>query len=113
VYYCISVFVVASLIHFYYFYKKNLSVGTDPTYPAVKPVTASLIARHEVETTRTSGGPSLEAVKKGKNKGERLARSRSQDHPPWVLSFLSFLDGQNGIEDENYAQWDENELADF
>jgi hypothetical protein len=94
-------------------YKQNLSVGTDPTYPAVKPVTASLIARHEAETTRTSGGPSPEAVKKGKKKGERLARSRSQDHPPWVLSFLSFLDGQNGLGGENYGQWDENELADF
>jgi hypothetical protein len=94
-------------------YKQNLSVGTDPTYPAVKPVTAPLVARHEAETTRTSGGPSPEAVKKGKKKGERLTRSRSQDHPPWVLSFLSFLDGRNGLGGENYGQWDENELADF
>ena len=83
------------------------------TYPAVKPVTTSLIAWHEVETTHTSGGPSPEAVKKGKKKGERLTRSPSQDHPPWVLSFLSFLDGRNGLGGENYGQWDENELADF
>jgi hypothetical protein len=47
-------------------YKKNLFVGTDPTYLAVKPVTTFLIARHEAETTRTSGGPSPEAVMKGK-----------------------------------------------
>jgi hypothetical protein len=50
---------------------------------------------------------------KGKKKGERLTRSLSQDHPPWVLSFLNFLDGQNGLGDESYGQWDENELADF
>jgi hypothetical protein len=79
----------------------------------VKSVKVSLIGRNEVETTRTSCGPSPEAVKKGKKKGERLARSHSQDHPPWVLSFLSFLDGQNGLGGENYGQWDENELADF
>ena len=46
-------------------YKQNMSVGTDPTYPAVKPVTTPLVARHEAETTRTSGGPSPEKVKKG------------------------------------------------
>ena len=94
-------------------YKQNLSVGTDPTYPAVKPVTAPLVARHEVEATRTSSGPSPEAVKKGKKKGERLTRSRSQDHPPWVVYFLNFLDGRNGLGDEIYGQWGENELADF
>jgi hypothetical protein len=43
-----------------------MSIGTDPTYPAVKPVTTSLIARHEAETTHTSDGPSPEAVMKGK-----------------------------------------------
>jgi hypothetical protein len=79
----------------------------------VKPVTASLVARHEAEATRTTGGPSPEAVKKGKKKGERLTRSPSQDHPPWVLSFLNFLDGRNGLGDEIYGQWGENELADF
>jgi hypothetical protein len=47
-------------------YKKNLSVGTDPTYPTVKPVTTSLIAWHEEETTHTSDGPFPEAVMKGK-----------------------------------------------
>jgi hypothetical protein len=94
-------------------YKQNLSVGTDPTYPVAKPVTTPLVARHEAEAICTSGGPLPEVVKKGKKKGERLARSRSQDHPPWVLSFLSFLDGQNGLGDENYGQWDENELTDF
>ena len=94
-------------------YKNNLSVGTDLTYPVAKPVTTPLVARHEAETTRTSGGPSPEVVKKGKNKGERLTKSRSQDHPPWVLSFLNFLDGRNGLGDEIYEQWDENELADF
>jgi hypothetical protein len=30
-----------------------------------------------------------------------------------VLSFLNFLDGQNGLGNEIYGQWDENELADF
>jgi len=34
-------------------YKKNMSVGTDPTYPAVKLVTTFFIAQHEVETTCT------------------------------------------------------------
>jgi hypothetical protein len=47
-------------------YKQNLSIGTDPTYPTVKPVTTFLIARHEAETTHTSGGPFPEAVMKGK-----------------------------------------------
>jgi hypothetical protein len=47
-------------------YKKNLSVGTDPTYLVVKPVTTFLIAQHEAETTWTLSGPSLEAVMKGK-----------------------------------------------
>jgi hypothetical protein len=50
---------------------------------------------------------------KGKKKGERLARSLSQDHPPWVLSFLNFLDGQNGLRDESYGQWDKRELTNF
>ena len=94
-------------------YKQNLFVGTDPTYPAMKSVIAPLVAQHEAQTTHTLSGPSPEAVKKGKKKGERLTRSPSQDHPPWVLSFLSFLDDQNGLGGENYGQWDENELADF
>jgi hypothetical protein len=46
-------------------YKKNLFVGIDPTYPAVKPITSSLIAQYEVETTQTSYGPSPEEVMKG------------------------------------------------
>jgi hypothetical protein len=48
-------------------YKQNQFVGTDPIYPAVKPVITFLIARHEAETTRTSDGPLLEAVMKGEN----------------------------------------------
>jgi hypothetical protein len=79
----------------------------------MKLVTSPLVAQHEAETTYTLGGPSPKEVKKGKNKGEILTRSRSRDHPPWVLSFLSFLDGQNGLGGENYEQWDENKLADF
>ena len=63
-------------------YKQNLSFGTDPTYLAVKSITASLIARYETETTHTSGVPSTESLNKGKKKGERLTRSPSQDHPP-------------------------------
>jgi hypothetical protein len=69
----------------------------------VKLVIASLIAWHEAKTIYTSGGPLPEVVKKGKNKGERLTGSLSQDHPPSVLSFLSFLDGQNGLGGENYG----------
>jgi hypothetical protein len=58
-------------------YKQNLSFGTDPTYPVVKPVTASLIAWYETETTHTSRGPSPKVVMKGKKKGERLTISLS------------------------------------
>jgi hypothetical protein len=47
-------------------YKKNMSIGIDPTCLNVNPVTSSLIARHEAKTTHTSDGPSLEVVKKGK-----------------------------------------------
>jgi len=57
---------VYTLVHGILCYKKNMFVGTDPTYPVVKPVTASLIAWHEAETTCTSDGPSPEAVMKGK-----------------------------------------------
>jgi hypothetical protein len=46
-------------------------------------------------------------------RGEILTRSLSLDHPPWMLSSLSFLDGQNGLGGENYGQWDENKLVDF
>jgi hypothetical protein len=42
-----------------------MPVGIDLTYPAVKSVIASLVARHKAKTTRTSGGPSPEAVMKG------------------------------------------------
>jgi hypothetical protein len=45
-----------------------MSIGIDLTYPTIKPVTTSLIAQHEAETTRTLGGPSLEAVMKEKKK---------------------------------------------
>jgi hypothetical protein len=62
-------------------YKKNLSVETYPTYPVVKLVTTSLIAWHEVETTRTLGGPFPEVVMKGK-KERRKTYNKSFTGPP-------------------------------
>jgi hypothetical protein len=48
----------------------------------------------------------------------RMFDFSSSIHIPWNVleyrgSFLSFLDGRNGLGDEIYGQWDENELADF
>jgi len=47
-------------------YKQNMSVATDPTYPTVNLITASLVTWHKEETTPTLDGPSSEVVKKGK-----------------------------------------------
>jgi len=73
-------------------YKKNMFIGTNPTYLAVKPVTAFLIARHEAEAICTSGCPSPKAVTKGENERWKTY-TKSFSGPPTLGVVLPQLPG--------------------